>query len=208
MAIIKSPTQIREEQTKGFISLLENIKGEVKEDKESLRSCILRLNGALERCYTSQDTPLTTAERLKRNILLLCNKNFPEIKSELRCNVKNITDDTKDLIISVIEEVKALGIPAPKQTSTQDNSVNINNNITQNQKQSQKQSQEVNFLVDLLKDSLAPYQLEELKEVAKADMPVSEKRQSLKEKILSFGSNVGASVLANILTNPDVYSCL
>ena len=63
-------------------------------------------------------------------------------------------------------------------------------------------------LVDLLKNSLAPYQLEELKEVAKADMSVSEKRQTLMDKILSFGSNVGASVLANILTNPAVFSCL
>ena len=208
MPVIKSPTQIREEQAKGLISLLENIEGEVKEDKESLRSCILRINGALERCYTFQDTPLTTAERLKRNILLLCSKNCNEIKSELRCNIKNITDDTKDLIISVIEEVKAMGLPSPKTKSTQDNSVNINNTITQNQEQSQKQSQEVNLLVDLLKNSLAPYQLEELKEVAKADIPVSEKRQNLMDKILSFGSNVGASVLANILTNPAVYSCL
>lgn len=208
MAITKSPTQIREEQARGLISLLENIIGEVKEDRESLRSCILSLNGALERFYTLQDTPLATADRLKRNILILCRKNCNEIKSELRCNIKNITDDTKDLIISVIEEVKALGIPTPKQKTTHDNSVNINTTVTQNQEQNQKQSQEVNLLVDLLKNSLAPYQLEELKEVAKADMPVSEKRKNLMDKILSFGSNVGASVLANILTNPAVYSCL
>ena len=84
----------------------------------------------------------------------------------------------------------------------------LNNNITQNQEQTQKQSQEVNILVDLLKNSLAPYQLEELKELAKSDVPTSEKRQNLMDKILSFGSNVGASVLANILTNPAVYSCL
>ncbi len=208
MAVIKSPTQIREEQARGLISLLETIKGEVKEDKESLRSCILSLNSALERYYTLHDTPLATADRLKRNILVLCRKNCNEIKSELRCNVKNITDDTKDFPISVIEEVKALGIPTPKQKSTQDNSVNINTTVTQSQNQNQKQSQEVNLFVDLLKNSLAPYQLEELKEVAKADMPASEKRQNLMDKILSFGSNVGASVLANILTNPAVYSCL
>ena len=84
----------------------------------------------------------------------------------------------------------------------------LNNNITQNQEQTQKQSQEVNILVDLLKNSLAPYQLEELKELAKSDLSTSEKRLSLKDKILSFGSDVGASVLANILTNPAVYSCL
>ncbi len=101
-----------------------------------------------------------------------------------------------------------MGIPTPKQKSTQDNSVNINTTVTQSQNQNQKQSQEVNLFVDLLKNSLAPYQLEELKELAKSDLSTSEKRLSLKDKILSFGSDVGASVLANILTNPAVYSCL
>ena len=84
----------------------------------------------------------------------------------------------------------------------------ININIHNENQQSQNQSQELHILVDLLKESLAPYQLDELREVASADVPVPEKRKNLMEKILSFGTNVGASVLANILTHPEVIGML
>ena len=84
----------------------------------------------------------------------------------------------------------------------------VNINIHNENKQSQNQSQELHLIVDLLKDSLAPYQLEELREVAKADVPAPEKRKKLMDKILSFGESFGASVLANILTNPQVIGML
>lgn len=102
-------------------------------------------------------------------------------------------------------------IPYKKQSTgadKKDDGQPININIHNENKQSQNQSQEVSLLIDLLKDSLAPYQLEELKEAAQADMPVAEKRKTLFDKIVGFGTNVGASVLANILTNPAVYSLL
>ena len=84
----------------------------------------------------------------------------------------------------------------------------VNINIHNENSQSQNQSQEFRQFVDLLKNSLAPYQYEELKEIAVADEPVPEKRKKLLEKILSFGSNVGSSVLANILTHPEVFGLL
>ena len=206
MVIIKSPTQIREEQARGLISLLNNIKKKVNEDQVNLKNAIIQLNGVLERFYDPFATQLSTANKLKGYILQLEKKKCSSILSDPRCNVHNIAEDTKSLIDTIVEEVQAIGLPDRK--TVNDKSVNFNTTVTQNQEQRQKQSQEVKLLVDLLKISLAPYQLEELKEVAKTDMPDSEKRKNLMEKILSFGSNVGASVLANILTNPTVYSCL
>ena len=205
MGVIKSPTQIREEQTRGLISLLNNIKDNVDEDRVNLKNVVIQLNGVLERFYDPFSTQLSTATKLKNYILILEKKKCSST-SDTRCNVHDIAEDTISLIDAVVEEVKAVGLPDRKIAC--DKSVNVNTTVTQNQEQSQKQSQEVNLLVDLLKNSLAPYQLEELKEVAKSDMPISEKRQTLMDKILSFGSNVGASVLANILTNPAVYNCL
>lgn len=205
MVLIKSPTQIREERERGLISLLNDIKATVDEDKVKLKNALVQLNGVLERFYDYKDTQLRTAENLKSYILILEKKKCNST-SDPRCNVHDIAEDTIVLIESIIAEVKALGLPDCKVVN--DKSVNINTTVTQSQKQSQQQSQEVNLLVDLLKDSLAPYQLEELKEVAKTDIPDSEKRKNLMEKILSFGSNVGASVLANILTNPAVYNSL
>ena len=147
---------------------------------------------------------MSTADKLKKNILFLEKKKCDSISFDPSCNVHNIAEDMKSLIDTIVVEIKALGIPI--RTTVSDKSVNVNNNITQNQ--SQEQTQGVYLLANLLKNSLAPYQLEELKQVAKADIPTTEKRKSLMDKILSFGSNVGASVLANILTNPTIYSIL
>lgn len=66
MAIIKSPSQIREEQAQGLISLLNDIKSSIDEDKVNLKNCILQLNGVLGRYYTLQDTQLSTADKLKK----------------------------------------------------------------------------------------------------------------------------------------------
>lgn len=96
-------------------------------------------------------------------------------------------------------------IMAPQKT---DSPQSINISISNENKQNQNQTQELHLLVDLLKDSLAPYQIKELKEIAQADCPEPEKRQKLLDKIMNFGSNFGASVLANILTNPAVYGLL
>lgn len=84
----------------------------------------------------------------------------------------------------------------------------ININIHNENKQSQNQSQDIQLFVELLKQSLAPYQLDELKEIAAADVPVPEKRKNLLQKIMSFGESFGASVLANILTNPQIIGLL
>lgn len=88
----------------------------------------------------------------------------------------------------------------PKEQTQAPVSVNIHN--TNNQSQNQTQSLDV--FVNLLKESIAPYQLAELKQIASSEAPVEEKRKSLIEKIMGFGSNVAASVLANILTHPEV----
>ena len=204
MSIIKSPTQIREEQAQSLIALLNDLKTKIDEDKVNLKNLILQLNGLLERFYDPQNTHLSTADKLKKNILFLEKKKCDSISFDPICNVHNIAEDMKSLIDTIVVEIKALGIPI--RTTVSDKSVNVNNNITQNQ--SQEQTQGVYLLANLLKNSLAPYQLEELKQVAKADIPTTEKRKSLMDKILSFGSNVGASVLANILTNPTIYSIL
>lgn len=85
-----------------------------------------------------------------------------------------------------------------------DGKISINTNVKQEQRQSQ--SQTVSVLEAALKDSFAPFQLEELKEIVKSDQSRENKRMCLIEKLKSFGSDVASGVLANILSNPEVLS--
>ena len=204
MAVIKSPTQIREEQARGLISLLERIKKEVVEGRNNLKDTIQSLNGALERFYTPFDTYRVAAQKLNKNILILLSKKTNEITGDARCNVHDIAEDTRHLIDTVINEVKQLGIPKSKPVDN--HSVNVS--VSQNQEQRQHQDVIINILLDAIKDELTGRQRKEILEIAKKSETPEEARKGIFEKIKEFGSDVSANIVANIVTNPDVWITL
>lgn len=207
MAIIKSPTQIREEQRRGFISLLNDIKATVDENKVNLKNALIQLNSALGRFYDYKDTQLRTADNLKSNILILEKKKCNST-SDPRCNVHDIAEDTKVLIDSIIAEVKALGLPERK--TTLGKSVNVNTTVSQNQEQhqSQKQNVIVEILLESVKDELTGKQWKELLAVAKDNEDPEKTRKSILDKIKSFGEDVASNIVANIVSNPEVWQSL
>ncbi len=208
MSIVKSPTQIREEQAQGLISLLSEIKSKVDEDKVNLKNCLIQLNGYLERFYDYQNTQLSTADKLKRYILLLEKKKCNSISSEPRCNIHDIAEDTRTLCDTIIAEIKAIGIPTRK--TVNDNSVNVNTTVTQNQEQRQNQQQEVivKILLEAAKDELTGKQRKELLAIAEEtkDPQIAHKR--ILAKLKEFGEDVAANIVANIMTNPQIWQNL
>lgn len=195
---------LRTVEINNFTSLLSSIKEKVVEDKVILKDCILQLNGVLERYYCFQDTQLSTADKLKRNILLLERKKCESMPSEPRCNLHDIVEDTRSLIESVISEVKALGIPRKK--TANDHSVNVN--VSQSQEQRQTQNIIVEILLDAIKDELTGRQRKEIIEIAKRSGTPEEARKGLIEKIKEYGKDVSASIVANLITNPSIWNAL
>ena len=184
--------------------LLSNIKDKVDEDKVILKNCLIQLNGVLERYYTYQDTQLHTAEKLKSDILILERKKTNSLGADPRCNVHDIAEDTRSLIDSIVDEIKALGIPKRKETD--DHSVNVS--VSQNQKQSQHQDVIVNILLEAIKDELTGRQRKEIIEIANNSKTPEEARKNIFDKLKEYGEGVSASIVANILTNPNVWSTI
>lgn len=205
MSIIKSPTQIREEQARGLISLLNDIKAKLDEDKVKLRNALIQLNGVLERFYDPSDTQLSTAEKLKRYILILEKKKCDSIPSDPRCNLHDISEDTKTLIDAVVAEVNALGLPVRKNVN--DKSVNVSTTVTQNQEQHQNQQQDVvvKILLEAAKDELNGKQRKELLEIVENTKDPKKAQNSIFAKLKEFGEDVAANIVANIMTNPQVW---
>jgi len=208
MAIVKTPTQMREEESRNLASLLNSIKEKVDEDKVNLKNCILQLTGVLERYYNYQDTQLSTADKLKRNILILERKKCDSISSEPRCNTHDIAEDTRTFIDSIVGEIKALGIPVKK--ANQDHSVNVNTSVTQSQEQKQSQQLEmvVKILLEAAQDELTGKQRKELLAIADETKDPQEAHKSILAKLKEFGGDVAANIVANILTNPQVWHSL
>lgn len=206
MTIVKSPTQIREEQAQGLISLLNDIKMRINEDKVNLKNALIQINGLLERFYDSQNTQLATADKLKKCILILERNNRDSIPFEPRCNIHDIAEDTKSLIDSIVAEVKVLGLPIGK--TINDKSVNVNTTVTQSQEQNQQQEIIDNILLDAVKDELTGRQRKELLAVAEETNGPQDARKSIFAKMKEFGEDVAASIVANIMTNPLVWQNL
>lgn len=205
MSIIKSPTQTREEQAHGLIALLNDIKTKIDEDKVNLKNLVLQLNGLLERFYAPQNTHLSTADKLKKNILLLEKKKCDSLSAEPRCNVHDIAEDTKTLCDIIIAEVKALGIHTRR--TANDKSVNVNTTVTQSQEQHQSQQQDVivKILLEAAKDELTGKQRKELLAISEETTDPKDARKSISEKLKEFGEDVAANIVANIITNPQVW---
>ncbi len=205
---IKTPTQLREEQARGLVSLLNDIKTKVDEDKVNLKNAVIQLNGALERFYDHSDTQLSIADKLKRYILVLEKKKCDFISSDPRCNLHDIAEDTKTLIDSIVAEVNALGIPSRKVST--DKSVNVNTTVTQNQEQHQNQQQDVivKIMLEAAKDELTGKQRKELLTIAENTKDPKEAQKGIFAKLKEFGEDVAANIVANIMTNPLVWQNL
>lgn len=204
MAIIQTESMIRATEINNLVSLLSNIKDKIDEDKVKLKNCLIQLNGVLERYYTYQDTQLHTAEKLKSDILILERKKTNSLSADPRCNVHDIAEDTRSLIDSIIDEIKALGIPKRKEAD--DHSVNVS--VLQNQKQSQHQDVVVSILLEATKDELTGRQRKEILEIVNNSKTPEEARKSIFDKLKEYGEGVSASIVANMLTNPSVWSTI
>lgn len=56
-----------------------------------------------------------------------------------------------------------------------------------------------------LEDELTVSQLKDVKEIMKTNEPKEEKKKKVIDKIKSFGGDVASNILANILTNPNIW---
>ncbi len=82
---------------------------------------------------------------------------------------------------------------------------NINNSNTQSQ--NQEQNIAINLFLEAIKDDLTGKQVKELKAVlAESGNDKEKAREGLVEKLKSFGLDVSANIVANILTNPTIWS--
>jgi hypothetical protein len=90
-------------------------------------------------------------------------------------------------------------------TNEKDKGIIINNNINQ----SQNQTQEIMYkiFVECIKDELTGKQLKEIEKIIEEYRETPEiAKLTIIDKLKSFGENVLSNILANIITNPNIYT--
>jgi len=144
----------------------------------------------LERIFSENHPSIRAIREIKHSV-----SNLTALGGSYRNNISQCKIQGKEILETCILEIESLGLPEKKEN----HNPGININLTQNQTVS------VSILISALKDELNKSQLKELNELLESNESVSQKKNKIVEKLISFGSDVASNILANIITNPNIF---
>lgn len=192
------------EQTEKIIIALTEIKNSIDScDKHALYPKTGSVSSILDRFYNPESAYQKDLKYVRQSLGMIMAGDRDE--QPFGPNLTEIKQLFHRLIDSIIMEANQLGLPSKSDTKM-DKSINIHNNLSQ----SQQQSQTVNntILLDALKEALTGRQFREIEEIVKVEKDPEKARPKIIQKLLSFGENVASDVLANVITNPTIWSGL
>lgn len=166
--------------------------------------------------YPDMDSYYNWLEKAKRFIEI----HYPDDKHIAdfeRLSDQRIWLDQQKQLLAILEAFVVLPIaiprikPSPKKQDQERGPIHITTNINNSNSQTQNQQQTlaVELFLEAIKDDLTGRQIKELKDVvAEANNDLQKARPGIIEKLKSFGADVASNIVANLLTNPAIWSGL
>lgn len=193
-----------DETLNGIVDLLLANKTELKADKIVLDKVIVSISSIVDRFYSKESPYKERVKFLTQQISMF--KLHKKDKIPIyNFTVESAMNEMIDLIDNIINEVNLLGIPQSNSLKI-DKSINITNTMSQNQ--SQSQSIDIDVILESLKNELTGKQYKELETIAQEEIEPKKALKKIIDKLKSFGEGVLASIVANIITNPNIWSGL
>jgi hypothetical protein len=203
--IIKTTKTDSMDKNEKLLKLLRDYKGSLeglsRDDVFKLSSTV---DSIITRSFPADLAYKRDLDYLRKNLgIMITLKNDKGYMGQDLVSIKKIF---LGLLDSMIDEISAVGLPIK---DAHKNSL-VNVSVMQNQSQEQKQSQEqlLTVFFDSIKDEISGKQLKELKEIAKNEPDPERAKPKIIEKIKSFGSDVCSNIIANIVTNPAIWTGL
>lgn len=188
-----------------LLDLFENYKKDLCEmDRNEVFQISSTVESIIQRHFNAECAYKQDLDYVRKNLgIMLAFKND---NGHMGQNLEVIKKFFSGLLDSLIDEIRTIGIP--NKSNKKDSLVNVN--VMQNQSQEQQQSQEQIFSLffESIKDEISGKQLKELKDIASKEPDPEKAKPQIIEKIKSFGSDICASIVANIITNPAIWSGL
>lgn len=162
--------------------------------------------------YSIADIP--KYETWKNLVVRFLSANYPGDRciADFENKVKEFSDSNYDPtyfdgLIGILESCNAIPVlPKAQSKASIDKSVHVN--VTQTQSQSQEQSFAIDIFLEAIKDEIKGKQLKELKAIAHEEPNPGKAKTKVLDKIKSWGGDVLANVVANIVTNPNIWNGL
>lgn len=147
-------------------------------------------------------------EKCKRYL----NSEFPNDKFietfEKKCDETN-NPTTQSALIGCLESFRDMPTIIEKPLKIDKNTGTIVT-VQQNQHVEQSQSQEIaiNIFLESIKDELTGKQIKEIKAIVTEEPEPEKAKSKIIEKLKGFGENVLSNIVANVITNPTIWSGL
>lgn len=130
---------------------------------------------------------------------------YPSDLEDFKVTTKNISPENHRRILGLLNAIKLL----PEEPESNILKQKSATNIIINNSQHNTQNIVFNLIIDAIKDEITGKELKELKELLKEYEKEPQKDKSkIADKIKNFGTDVLSNMIANILTNPSIYSGL
>lgn len=162
--------------------------------------------------YSISDRP--KYEKWKNLVIRFLSASFPgdrcvsdfEEKAAL-FQKKHFSPSVFDDMLGLLESCNAIPqLPTIKKSPSVDKSVHVS--VTQSQTQSQEQKQILEVFLEAIEDEIKGKQLKELKAIAQEEPNPEKAKTKVLDKIKSWGGDVLANVVANIVINPNIWNGL
>lgn len=130
---------------------------------------------------------------------------YPSDLEDFKDTTKKISPESHRTTLGLLNAIKIL----PEEPETNSIKKNSETNITIHNTQNNTQNIVFNLIIDAIKDEITGKELKELKELLKEYENKPQKDKSkIVDKIKNFGADVLSNMIANILTNPQLYNGL
>jgi hypothetical protein len=136
--------------------------------------------------------------------------NYPDDKAveEFEQTAKNrLSLGNHRHLLAILKAIKTIPQPntVPMDSDKKSGDIIVNNSNTVNQ--TQNTTVQYAFFIESIRNELTGRQFQEIKDIIDQhkDSPETA-RPKIIEKLMSFGSNVAASILGNLMTNPNIYA--
>lgn len=172
------------------LEALEDLKIEAEKirDPYSLTSWKNKAINIIVRIYGSNSLPEKQVDEFKYQPNFNAGSNVMQRKTQ-----------AIELIDSLIKEIYRFGVPETKVPQEKGFNITIN--------QSQKVKINLSLIIESVQKELTGNQLKELQDVLEdKEIIAEEKKSRIVDKLKKFGGDVASNIIANILTNPNLYS--
>ncbi|MFP4622225.1 MAG: hypothetical protein ACLFM7_13010 [Bacteroidales bacterium] len=175
--------------------------------KREIDSSLDQLDSVLLRHYNKRFSYIYKKQVIQNQVRKMM--NIPEEGEKL----KDLKKDYKRLLSIMLDEINRLGLPG-KEDITIDPSGKVYQQLSHGEQPSQKeqvsleeqqpQVQLTDVLIKTMEDQMSSAQWEELKTLIRKVRNREEAKSRISEKLRSYGLEECLSILANILTNPEI----